>query len=89
MKQAAIGLGHVRELVRLAVVLALAAPGRAAAASVPARGPSLEGWVLDIRGGGHNASQCGGEEAEADLHVGFLKKEVGMGLEVVYAACLV
>lgn len=88
-KQAAIGSGHVRELVRLAVVLALAAPGNAAAASVPARGPSFEGWVLDIRGGGHDASQCGSEEAEADLHFGFLKRGVSMGLKVVYAACLV
>jgi hypothetical protein len=67
-KDVAIGPGHVRELVRFAVVLAFAAPGHAAAASVPARGPSLDGCVLGFRGGGHHASQCGGEEAEADLH---------------------
>jgi hypothetical protein len=79
----------VRELVRLAVVLAFAAPGPAAAASVPARGPSFEGWVLNVGRGSHNASQCSGEEAEADLHFGVLKKEVDMGLKVVCAANLV
>jgi hypothetical protein len=82
-KDVAIGPGHVRELVRLAVVLAFAAPGHAAAASVPARGPSLDGCVLGFRGGGHHASQCGGEEAEADLHFECGRKEVGMGLKVV------
>lgn len=44
----AVGLGHVRELVGLAVVLTLAAPGPGAAASVPASRAGFDVPGLDV-----------------------------------------
>ncbi|KFY31366.1 hypothetical protein V493_01167, partial [Pseudogymnoascus sp. VKM F-4281 (FW-2241)] len=72
----AVGLLHVVELVRVAVVIALAAPGPAAAAAVPASGTVLErvglgGGLVGGRGREGAGHGGGGEEDDVELHVDF------------------
>lgn len=76
---ATVGLLHVVELPRVAVVTALSRPGKAAAAAVPACAALLEleaagggCGLVGGRGGQGAGHGGGGEEDDVELHVEFL-----------------